>query len=233
MTCIVGLVSRDDSVGDPAKYRESDEPQPDRSTIWIGGDSAGVAGWDITIRKDPKVFFLGKEEEGNRMLIGCTTSYRMIQLLRFQLELPSYEEGMDVEEWMVTQFVEAVRERFKKGGFAKKKDDREEGGNFLVGFAGRLFTIAPDYQVGESSYGYDAVGSGENNALGSLATTTQSQSSLPPKTHLELALQAAERHNIGVRGPFHIMSLSSSLNRAKHTEAKKPDLDTINSEIPG
>lgn len=183
MTCIVGL-----------KTTEG---------VYIGGDSASTNDSGLqTILASGKVFFIG--EGGNRMLLGCTTSCRMMQLLHYELQLPSYEDGMDVEGYMVTQFVNAVRDCFKSGGFAKKEDEREEGGNFLIGYRGRLFEIQDDYQISEPTNDYEAVGSGAKFALGSLYATPH----LPPEQRIEVALQAATYHNAYVRPPYLIHCLS-------------------------
>ena len=61
MTCIVGLI--------------------DGRRVWMGGDSAGVSGLDITVRADAKVFRNGD------FLIGFTSSFRMGQLLAFHMGL--------------------------------------------------------------------------------------------------------------------------------------------------
>jgi 20S proteasome alpha/beta subunit len=56
MTCIVGII--------------------DKETIYLGGDSAGTAGYGQSIRKDKKVFI-----KDNKFIIGFTSSFRMGQLL--------------------------------------------------------------------------------------------------------------------------------------------------------
>ena len=83
MTCIVGLVHGD--------------------SVYLGGDSAGVDWYSLTVRADPKVFV-------NRgFAMGFTTSFRMGQLLRFKFVPPPVPEGKDPYEYMVTDFVEGVR----------------------------------------------------------------------------------------------------------------------------
>lgn len=172
MTCIAGLV--------------------EGSTVWIGGDSAGVAGLSMNVRADQKVFRNGP------MLFGFTTSFRMGQLLRHTLVIPDHDPRVPVEKYMATTFVDAVRECLKSNGWACKTNERETGGTFLVGYKGRLFCVFDDYQVGESSDGYDSVGCGCEIAEGALfATAGQS-----PRERIETALKAAERHSAGVRGPF-------------------------------
>lgn len=181
MTCIVGLV--------------------DDGAVYMGADSAGVAGWSLTVRKDAKVFRKGE------FLIGGTSSFRMIQLLHYTLALPAFrDEAHTVEEYMATAFVDAVRDCLKAGGHATKSSEQESGGFFLVGVRGRLFRIENDYQVGESLNGYSACGCGEDAAVGALYATP----TMKPKKRVELALQAAEHHNAGVRGPFVIEALEKA-----------------------
>lgn len=172
MTCIVGLV--------------------DENKVYIGGDSAGVAGYGLTVRADEKVFINGD------FVMGFTSSFRMGQLLRYSLNPPKYHPDIDLIEYMVTSFIEAVRKCLKEGGVAEKKDDKERAGTFLVGFNGKLFKIDSDYQVGVPALTFDACGCGEDIALGSM----YSNSSLPPIERITQALEAAEQFSAGVRHPF-------------------------------
>lgn len=178
MTCIVGYV--------------------EGNTVWIGGDSAGVGGYSLTIRADLKVFRNGP------MLFGFTSSFRMGQLLRWALLIPDHDPRVAVEKYMATTFVNAVRECLKSHGFAKKVNDVEEGGTFLVGYKGRLFCIGDDYQVQEAAEPFDAVGCGHEIAKGALFATTAASG----RERVERALQAAERFSAGVRAPFHVEALS-------------------------
>jgi len=169
----------------------------DQGKVWIGGDSAGVAGFDLTVRADPKVFRNGD------FLFGFTSSFRMGQLLRYSLVAPKPSLGQDIYEFMVTTFVDAVRICLKAGGYASRKDDVESGGTFLVGYAGRLFWVDGDYQVGEPLDGYAAVGCGDQILHGALFATR----GLAAESRMKTALEAAERHSAGVRGPFRMESI--------------------------
>lgn len=176
MTCIVGLVHE--------------------ARVYIGGDSAAVSGWDLTVRADAKVFKRGP------FVMGFTTSFRMGQLLRYRLEIPKRPEGMALDEYMATLFVDASRQCLKDGGQAKRENEVEEGGSFLVGHEGRLFHVAADYQVGEAVDGFTAVGTGADSARGSLFASSLRR----PRPRVEQALAAAERFNAAVRGPFTVLS---------------------------
>lgn len=180
MTCIVGFV--------------------EGSTVWIGGDSAGVAYLDLSVRSDEKVFRNGP------MVFGFTTSFRMGQLLRYALTVPDHDPRVGVEKWMATTFIDAVRECLKSHGYAKKQNEQEEGGEFLVGYRGRLFRVCSDYQVGIPADGFDAVGCGGSIACGALFATPN----MVGRERAELALMAAERLSAGVRGPFTILALDAA-----------------------
>lgn len=162
--------------------------------VYIGGDSAGVAGMDLHLRSDPKVFTVGG------FVVGYTTSFRMGQLLRFSFQPPFHRPDVDTYRYMVTEWVDAIRACFKGGGFATTKEGAEVGGTFLVGYRGRLFFVGSDYQVGECADGFAAVGCGDNQCLGALWATRESK--MKPEARLELALGAAERFSAGVRAPF-------------------------------
>jgi len=163
----------------------------------MGADSAGVGGYYIERRADSKVFVNGE------FIIGFTTSFRMGQLLRYGFCPPKPTEGKDIFEYMVTDFVDAVRNRLKSGGFAATKDGEESGGTFLVGYRGRLFNVQNDYQVAEQFGDYAACGCGQDIALGSMFSTKGK----PTEERIRTALEAAEEYNAGVRGPFNILKL--------------------------
>lgn len=175
MTCIVGIA------------------HPGRA-VFIGGDSAGVAGLDLRIRRDQKVFNNGQ------FVFGCTSSFRMIQLLRYKLLVPNRHPQHDVMAFMATTFIDCVRQTLKDGGFAGKSNEVESGGTFLVGHAGRLFSVHNDYQVAESADGFDSCGCGESYALGSLLTTKNSKHTVQDR--LKMALECAAHFSAGVVGPF-------------------------------
>lgn len=169
----------------------------DEGTVWMGGDSAGVSGWNLTLRKDAKVFLNGT------FLIGFTTSFRMGQLLRYSFKPPVHPEGVDTYEFMVTAAINSMRTCLKDGGFSKKDKEAEEGGTFLVGYRGRLFEINSDYQVAEPLDHMAAVGAGEQVACGALYALLD----LDPEQRILRALEVAERFNAAVRGPFIVRCL--------------------------
>jgi ATP-dependent protease HslVU (ClpYQ) peptidase subunit len=162
--------------------------------VVIGGDSAGVAGWSVTVRADTKVF------RNDAYIMGFTDSFRMGQLLRYSL-VPPMPRTWDLDRFMATEFVAAVRDCLRDGGYARNDSGNESGGQFLVGIQGRLYRIDSDFQIGRSVDDYQAVGAGEDFARGSLHTSADQ----PPDYRVRKALAAAAHHSTDVRAPFHLV----------------------------
>lgn len=181
MTCIVGITD--------AK----------NGKVIIGGDSAGVAGDRVVTRADQKVF------RNSDFLFGCTTSFRMIQLLRYSLKVPPVRED-DMYAYMCTDFMDAVRKCFREGGYIRHSEEGDElGGQFLVGFGPRLFQVEPDFQIAESANGLYAIGCGADFALGALYAIMKRPMGYPrTEASVEMALEASANFALGVRGPFEI-----------------------------
>lgn len=118
LTCIVGIQEKD--------------------TVYIGADSAGIAGLSLSIRSDEKVFTNGP------FIMGFTTSFRMGQLLRYKFNPPKQTSNQDDMKYMVTDFIDSCRQCFAANGFGDR--DATQGGTFLVGYKGKLYTVEADYQ---------------------------------------------------------------------------------------
>ena len=168
MTCIVGMVHK--------------------GKVYIGADSLGSDGFTQQVRKEPKVFKNGE------FLIGCTSSFRMIDILKWKFNPPTVKDD-NLHKFMVTDFVDAVRTLFVDNGYNITSDDWRSG-CFLVGLKGRLFSIESDFQVYEQDF--CAVGSGAYHALGSLYTSKRNS----PIKDIEKALETAEHFVNSVGRPF-------------------------------
>lgn len=181
MTCIIGIQAQ--------------------GKVWIGGDSAGVDVGSLAVsnRSDPKVFRNGP------YIIGFTSSFRMGQLLQYS-DLP-VPDTWDVNKFMVTTFIDAVREIGERGGYiGKDSEGREDFGTFIVGFEDKMYYIDSDLQVGIHNDGLAACGCGEGFALGSVWSLRQNSPSMAPINLIRNGLEAAAYHSGGVRPPFVILS---------------------------
>lgn len=135
----------------------------EQGTVHMGGDSACSNGWSLSILKEPKIFI------NHGFLIGTSGTARTMQLLRYAFVPPDMPENTSIEAYMSTLFINTMRDVLKDAGAATKKDGKEQQDNFtLVGYQGRLFRIGVDYAVMESQTPYNAIGIGDDIALGVL-----------------------------------------------------------------
>jgi len=176
MTCIVGIEHK--------------------GTVWMGGDSAGTNGrMNQTIRADKKVFVI------KDILIGFCGSFRVGQLLRHKLEIPTHVQGISDAKFLVGDFIDSVKKCLADGSQELPKDFE---GSFLVGYRGKLYHVQADFQVGMPEAGFDACGSGADLALGAMMASKKVWS---PKKRIQAALEAAALGNAAVRPPFTILQL--------------------------
>ncbi len=105
-----------------------------------------------------------------------------------------------VRLWLIGWMVPALREALKAAAWSEVKDNVQKGGYALLAIAGRLFRVQQDFSVAENACGYDAVGAGEEVAMGALAATADIP--LVPAERIRRVAAAVERHMVWVRGPW-------------------------------
>jgi ATP-dependent protease HslVU (ClpYQ) peptidase subunit len=173
----------------------------DKGTVFLGGDHAATSGTFQAIRKDPKVFINGQ------FGIATCGSIRMHNILQYIWVTPKWRaEEMDIAKFMRNEFIDSLKVCFKSKGFGTTKDAQDSmSSSFIVGIAGRIFVVESDFQVGECDLPYYADGSGYAFALGSLYSSHYLEN---PKDRVILSLEAAEKFNSAVSGPFTIIEVA-------------------------
>ena len=160
----------------------------------MGGDAASVSGHLSGTIRDSKIFRNGP------YLIGNTGSFRVGQILRYDITLPEPGPEDETMAFMVSSFVDTLRRRMMELGVSAKKDSVDKGGNFLIAIRDRIFHIYEDFQVNERGEDFDAAGSGMEVALGALFVTPD----LGAEARVKVALDAADHYGSHVRPPFSI-----------------------------
>jgi ATP-dependent protease HslVU (ClpYQ) peptidase subunit len=169
-------------------------------TVYMGSDHAASdekSGW-ILSRKEPKCFKVGQYG------IAFTDSFRMGQILQYNWTPPKYtptKTNSGLDKFMRTKFIDSVKDAFRVNGFGSvsQAGAEDEGGIFIVGVEGRIFTVDEDFHIGENIVNYMAEGSGGHIALGALYATKNQKN---PRMRLKTALEAAAEFNMAVRSPF-------------------------------
>ena len=189
MTIVVGIVNQ--------------HPQ---NQVIIGGDAGGSSGTTIQAFEPPKVFKNGP------YLIGSAHSLRVRDLLQYVFRPPVPPATGDLRRFLVTEFIDAMRQCFKDAGHLDNDDAPEEfEGSMLLGVHKRLFYIGPDFQVSEPLEGYTAIGGGGDMALPLLAYLARYSLGHPSgrmsELDIEIVLDCVGQHYTHARGPMTILTL--------------------------
>lgn len=183
MTCIVGLA-------------------PGDGTVWMGSDSfQGRENGDVrTQDMHPKIFIHKQDSYGahSSMIFGVSGHMRVAQILEYIWSIPECQDNTDPLKWVMRIMIPSLQQEL---------DKKFDLNRLLLGLRGRLFCLCPDWTVIESAHHYDAIGSGEPLAKGSLYTTELCAKMLDPETRIRTALETSERHCVDVRAPFTVLHI--------------------------
>ena len=109
----------------------------------MGADSCGSNGHNYTIYERPKLFTIN-----DRFIIGCTGTFRLIDLLHYGFDPPKITEGFDRNGYMRRDFIPALRKYFKDHGLLETNNGLERfTGPFMVGFDAHLYIVQNDFSV--------------------------------------------------------------------------------------
>lgn len=177
MTCIIGI---------------KDEKN---NRVIIGADSAGTSGGSLIKRSDEKVFKNGD------FLFGCAGDFRMLQIVRYAFIPPPIGSGEDLEKYLCTTFVTALRECFIENGFAQTyAEGNARGPYFVLGYKDRIFQIEDDFQIAIHKNGIHSIGSGREYAYGAMHILKDLD--LTTKEKVKRTLKASAYYATTVDSPF-------------------------------
>lgn len=182
MTCVVGVAGP-------------------RGRIILGADSASTDdNFDQELAAQNKVWKSGD------FLMGGAGSWRGLQLAQYAFTPPKRSSRMQIDKYMVTDFIDGLRKTWKGGGhLANAKPDEGDiheevvGTDLLVGYRGELWVVRSDLQIIKMRDPFTAIGSGTIAALGALYATRDQGAT---RARVLTALRSAEKYNAAVRGPF-------------------------------
>lgn len=185
MTIIVGIITAEDVI--------------------VGADSLGSNGNQKLRMKTPKVirrFVHGKKRP---ILIGCSGSYRVLQLLQ-TMPMPDHDGNKSTDRYIIEDLVSSIRKHLDTNGALGKRENEDFSEiQLLLAYDHRLFEVQGDFSVTETDHDYIAVGSGLEYALGALWASRD----VPPQDRIVLALQAAAEFNPFCGVPFDVLCLNN------------------------
>lgn len=166
--------------------------------VYIGGDSLGSNSYTKTEYVEPKVFHNGE------FLIGYTSTFRFGEIVEHLFVPPERggNSGSD-KAYLVSKFIPALRACLEESKYTAESHEGRSG-VALIGYQGHLYKLQDDFSILENTAGYDATGSGEEVALGSLYTS-YSLVQDDPEFILRTALSAAGHHVPSVGGRSNVL----------------------------
>lgn len=116
-------------------------------------------------RLDPKVFKV------NNMLFATCGSFRMRDVLMYELDIPRLKANEDLDKYMRTTVINAIRDLFVEKGICIKTEESDltSPGDILIGIKDKIYKIESDFQVGEINKAYVAIGCGSREAMAAMS----------------------------------------------------------------
>lgn len=173
----------------------------------MGADSSVNGGWETRQLVRRKVSVLM-----NKYLVATTGSVRLAQVVAYdlphRLPLRPFNSTWTYEYYLMEHFVSPLRQCLQDNGLLKSESSVEkmEEGGIMVGFAGRLFSLAWDFSLTEYAEGFDAIGVGRPYALGAMRALKNGGLLLTsaPEDLITRSLEATASFCNGVCGPYYV-----------------------------
>lgn len=156
---------------------------------FIAGDKLGSNGFTHGVVVEPKIFEkkfkkvsengLNKTEE--TLSMGYTTSFRMGQLLTYNLELPEQKSNQNFMQYLVLEVVPLLRKLYKDEWGSKDTQQDIGGGNFLILHNHEIYEVQPDFSVLQPKSHIASVGCGTYHAMASMQAFIIAEKVLKPE----------------------------------------------------
>ena len=138
--------------------------------VVMAGDARESTLYGLHNSRQSKVFELsaqtGVRDEWTPILVGVSGEARPCDLVRYKL-LPPRRGPRSTEEYLVGEFIPALREVLQQGG-AMLADPEHADMDLLVALDGRIFYMSENFGLTESDRDYSAIGNGAKYALGAI-----------------------------------------------------------------
>jgi hypothetical protein len=139
----------------------------------------------------------------DRFIIGCTGTFRLINLLHYGLDPPKISEGFDRDRYMREDFIPALRKYFKNHGLVETRNGVESfQGPFMMGLDAHLYEVQSDFSVLPAPAYGASVGSGSGAASAVLYFCKKAKMS--PEEKLKGALEAGRGDDLLCEGAVRI-----------------------------
>ena len=162
------------------------------TSSFIAGDKLGSNGFTKAVQTEPKVFekeFIKINDDAGLtrtkeiMALGYTTSFRMGQLLNYNLTLPEQVEGETFSQYLVLKVIPIIRQMFKDEWGARDASQDVGGGQFIILHNHTIYEVQEDFSVLQPKTQITAVGSGTYHAIASMSAYIEVQEETNVQLH--------------------------------------------------
>lgn len=169
---------------------------------YMASDALGSGGGVGQTFKNKKIF---KKKD---ILFGGCGSYKQIQILEKNYELPPRAEGQTTDNWIHNDFVGSLKYFLKENDTLSSSEGilSNNNGEFVIIVEGRIFVWQGDLSLLEPAYNYATTGSGGNFAHAILCTLEKSNANWKPERKLELAVNLTSDYILSVGGGYDLIT---------------------------
>lgn len=174
-----------------------------KGNVHIAADSGSFTNCERYVSKVDKVFMLGSE-----FLVGFAGSWRQGNIIRYDFIPPPRPDGIDDMAYLVSYFVDSLRELLKSKGFSAISDNVETTGDglMLLGYKGKLYTIDSDFSVNTHIDCVDSIGAGSLHCISAFDALSSMKDI---RKRMLKALDVTEKRCIFVSRPYNYMVLKN------------------------
>lgn len=169
--------------------------------IFVGADRMIGYGDTFTASaKNKKVFRVADS------VVAYCGDVRFGNILRYNFNPTPLKDckRLKPDQYVNQIIIDELRDCLKECGYAKHRDSREKGGDFIIVVGGRIFDVSSNYSVTEHDK-YVCIGSGDTYALGSLYTYEKQFGNEFGRDACKSALDAACALSLTCGGGFDIV----------------------------
>jgi ATP-dependent protease HslVU (ClpYQ) peptidase subunit len=172
--------------------------------LYFGADRCLSGGERRMTLKTPKYKCYEVPNSKSELLIGFVGEGKQFQDLLETFEPDEHSSFLSVELY-ISLICKQLKAIIQELDFLASDENGITGfmGQAIVGYCGRIFTITSRFMYVESDLMFDAVGSGQETALGVLSFT-DGWLETDADGEVESALLVAEQFNVSVKAPFDI-----------------------------
>ncbi|HAO2060968.1 TPA: hypothetical protein IHJ80_003892 [Escherichia coli] len=187
----------------------------DGVSSFIAGDKLGSNGFTKTVQTEPKVFekeFIKLHDDGltrtkEVIALGYTTSFRMGQLLNYNLNLPEQAAGQTFSQYLVLKVIPIIRQMFKEEWGSRDPSQEVGGGQFIILHNHTIYEVQEDFSVLQPKTRITAVGSGTYHAIAAMQAyiEVENESKVPLHERIKSIFKIVSDNVTSVSAEFDVL----------------------------